>query len=144
MSTGYGTDSCRRRPGICLPDMGIRRWKSTDEKVYGKTRIYYIKIMKIIRNSGNIKTTWEIDFSRELKLYNIAKPRDSSTDSSIEHGICVPVVPIESGFRDETYFWDSYNDVTVTVDDNSYILNMGNPKEYVRLVNNLETLFALN
>jgi len=32
MSTGYGTDSCRRRPGICLPDMGIRRWKSIVEK----------------------------------------------------------------------------------------------------------------
>jgi hypothetical protein len=96
--------------------------------------------MKITRNSGNSKVTWEIDFSRELKLYNIADPRNSE----FEHGICVPVVPYGPNFRDEIYFWDSYVDVTVTVGDDSYILDKGNPKVYACLVNNLEMLFALN
>ena len=96
--------------------------------------------MKITRNSGNSKVTWEIDFSRELKLYNIADPRNSE----FEHGICVPVVPSRSSLRDETYFWDSYVDIEVTVGDDRYILDKGNPKEYARLVNNLEALFALH
>lgn len=94
--------------------------------------------MKITRYSGNFKTTWEIDFSKKLKFYNLNKPTIS------EHGICVPVVPSESNLRDETYFWDSNVDVKVTVGDDSYILDKDNPKEYARLVNNLETLFALN
>jgi len=101
---------------------------------------FYIKTMKITRNSGNSKVTYEIDLSRELKLYNIADPRNSK----IEHGICVPVVPYGPNFRDEIYFWDSYVDVTVTVGDDSYILDKGNPKVYALLVNNLEMLFALN
>jgi hypothetical protein len=96
--------------------------------------------MKITRYSGNNKTTWEIDFSRELKLYNVADPRVSK----IEHGICVPVVPSASSFRDELYFWDSYVNILVTVGGDSYILNKDNPKEYARLVNNFEALFALH
>lgn len=101
---------------------------------------FYIKTMKITRYSGNFKTTWEIDFSKKLKFYNINKP----SISTIERGICVPVVPSDSNLRDETYFWDSYVDVKVTVGDDSYILDKDNPKEFARLVNNLETLFALN
>ena len=96
--------------------------------------------MKITRYSGNYKTTWKIDFSRELKLYDVADPRKST----IDHGICVPVVPSASSFRDELYFWDSYVGVEVIVGNDSYILNKDNPKEYARLVNNLETLFALH
>jgi len=95
--------------------------------------------MKITRITGNFETTWEIDFSRELKYYDM-----EVGVSKIEHGICVPVVPSRSSIRDETYFWDSYVDIVVTVGDDSYILDKGNPKEYARLVNNLETLFALH
>ena len=95
--------------------------------------------MKITRFNGNNKTTWEIDFSRELKLYNVADPHVSK----IEHGICVPVVPSASSFRDELHLWDSYVNMLVTVGDDSYILDKGNPKEYARLANNLVALFAL-
>lgn len=91
--------------------------------------------MKITRCSGNNKTTWVIDFSRELKFY-LENPRD--------HGIGVPVIPTGYSLRDETYFWASYKGVTVTVGDDRYMLDEDNPKEYARLVNNLETLFALH
>lgn len=96
--------------------------------------------MKITRNSRNSKVTWEIDFSRELKFYNIAVPRNSK----FEHGICVPVVSYGLNFRDEIYFWDSDVNILVTVGDDSYILDKNNPKVYALLVNNLEMLFALN
>lgn len=96
--------------------------------------------MKITRNFRNSKVTWEINFSRELKFYNIAGPRNSK----FEHGICVPVVSYGPNFRDEIYFWDSDVDVKVIVGDDSYILDKNNPKVYALLVNNLEMLFALN
>ena len=90
--------------------------------------------MKITRCSKNNKTTYVIDFSRELKFYLWER----------EHGIGVPVVQIGSSTRDEIYFWDSSNCVTVIVGDDRYMLDKDNPKEYARLVNNLETLFALH
>lgn len=93
--------------------------------------------MKITRCAGNYKTTWDIDFSRELKFYELNVP-------VVEHGIGVPVVPTRSSPRNETYFWDSSNGVTVIVGDDRYMLDEDNPKEYARLVNNFETLFALH
>ena len=93
--------------------------------------------MKITRCAGNYKTTWEIDFSRELSFYELNVPM-------VEHGIGVPVIPTRSSPRNETYFWDSNYCVEVTVGDDRYMLDDANPKEYARLVNNLETLFALH
>lgn len=96
--------------------------------------------MKITRFNGNKKTTWEIDFSRELKLYSVADPHVSK----IEHGICVPVVPSVSSYWDELHFWDSSVGVEVIIGNDSYILNKDNPKEYARLANNLVALFTLH
>lgn len=95
--------------------------------------------MKISRFSANCEITWEINFSRELKFYDLEVP-------TVERGICVPVVPwsYDRNHRDEIYFWDSYEDIKVTVGDDSYILDKDNPKEYARLVNNLEAIFALH
>lgn len=107
---------------------------------------FYIKTMKITRYSRNREITREIDFSRELKLYDLLDPTVSIIDRGIgvpERGIGVPVVPTGSNLRDEIYFWDSNVDVKVTVGADGYILDKDNPMEYERLVNNLETLFAL-
>lgn len=97
--------------------------------------------MKITKRIfADYEATWEIDFSRELTLYDL----DDADQPTIEHGICVPVIPSESSSNNETYFWDSYIDVVVIVDYDRYTLNKDNPKEYARLVNNLEALFALH
>ena len=106
---------------------------------------FYIKNMKITRQQFDYNDEWEIDFSRELKFYDIDEfcgntdPRCSTT----EYGVGVPVFPTPDS-RDEIYFWDSCSDIVVTVGDDRYMLDKDNPKEYARLVNNLETLFALH
>ena len=86
--------------------------------------------MRITRDTGMVRTVWDIDFSRRLLFYSMV-------------GFAVPVQMSQPGKNNIIFVW-STDSAVITVDGMKYRLDPGNPKEYERLKNNVITLFALN
>lgn len=87
--------------------------------------------MKVIRGIGKNRCERKIDFSRQLKYY----------DMFASKGFGIPVIE-NLDTPSEVYFWD--NETTrATIGKDRYDLVEDNPYAYEQLKNNVELLFAL-